>query len=152
MGRRPDARGSVLMLVPAGVLVLFVLGAIAVDFAIAFLAQRELSAVAVSLANDAATVALSEDRLYAGEREIDEGRAAEVVRDALPQRAPRGVRDLETTVRAAGDQVCVTLRGRVAYVFSRAVPGAERDAAVQGRAVATAAGQGAGVRRGSLDC
>lgn len=152
MSRRPGDRGSVLMLVPAGVLVLFVLGAMAVDSAIAFLAQRELSAAAASLANDVATVALSEDRLYAGEAAIDEGRATEVVHEALGRRAPRGVGDLQTSVRAEGDQVCVTLTGRVAYVFSRAVPGAQREATVRGRAVATAVPQGATVRRSGVEC
>ncbi|MFP5376927.1 MAG: hypothetical protein ACLGIO_09130 [Acidimicrobiia bacterium] len=154
-GARADA-GSVLMLVPAGVLVLFVLGAIAVDAAIGFLAQRELSATAAAVANDAATVALAEDRFYAddaaGRLEVDEGAAAEVVRRGLELRAPRGVHDVSWSVRAAGDQVCVTLTGRVPYLFSRIVPGAPQHAAVRGRAVATAARPATPVPGAGLDC
>lgn len=140
------------MLVPAGVLVLFVLGAFAVDYAIAFQAQRELSATAAALANDAAGVALSEDRLYAGSVEVDEDRAADVVRRGLEQRAPAGIGEVGWSVRAAGDQVCVTLTASVAYLFSRAVPGARHDAEVRGRAVATAVRGGGAVRRSGVDC
>ena len=149
---RPADRGSVLMLVPAGVLVLFVLGAIAVDFAVAFQAQRALSATAAALANDAATVALSEERLYAGAVVLDEAAAGEMVREALEGRAPRGVRDVRWSVTTRGDQVCVTLTGRVAYVFSRAVPGAPQEAAVRGRAVATAVQGDGPVRRTAVEC
>jgi len=129
------------MLVPAGVLVLVVLGAIAVDFAVAFLAQRELSSLAASLANDAATVALSEGAFYGeapGTVEIDRGSADDLVREALGLRAPRGITDVERSVATLDDQVCVTLTGRVAYVFARAIPGGPRGTTVTGRAVATA--------------
>jgi len=144
------------MLAPAGVLVLFVLGALAVDVAIAFLARRELSSTAAALANDAATMALAEDRFYAenaaGAVEVDEGRAADVVREALAARAPSGVSDLRWSVRSADDQVCVTLTARVDYLFSRAVPGAADSATVSGRAVATAVKGGSPVRRSGVDC
>lgn len=152
MGRRPGDRGSVLMLVPAGVLVLFVLGAIAVDFAVAFQAQRELSAAAAALANDVATVALAEDELYAGVVQVDEQAAEDVVRESLGRPAHQGVTDVESSVRALDDQVCVTLTGRVAYVFSRAVPGAPREASVRGRAVATAVRGTQPVRPTGVDC
>jgi Flp pilus assembly protein TadG len=156
VSRPATERGSVLMLVPAGVLVLFVLGALAVDVAIAFQAQRELSATAAALANDAATVALSDDRFYAenaaGAVEVDEGQAAELVREALVARAPGGVRDVRWSVRSADDQVCVTLTARVDYLFSRAVPGAPQGATVTGRAVATAAQGGSPLRPSGVDC
>ena len=154
--RAAPERGSVLMLVPAGVLVLFVLGALAVDAAIAFQAQRELSATAAALANDAATVALSDDRFYAesaaGAIEVDEGGAADLVREMLAVRSPAGVRDVRWSVRSADDQVCVTLTARVDYLFSRAVPGAPQGATVTGRAVATAVRGGGPVRRSGVDC
>lgn len=157
MGERGGReRGSVLMLVPAGVLVLFVLGALAVDVAIAFLAQRELSATAAALANDAATMALADDRFFAenaaGAVEVDEGKAADVVREALAARAPGGVSDVRWSVRSADDQVCVTLTARVEYLFSHAVPGAPQGATVSGRAVATAVRGASPVRRSGVDC
>ena len=128
------------MLVPASILVLFVLGAIAVDFAIAFLAQRELSGAAAAAANDAVTAALSDDAFYrrSGALEIDDAAAQRVVVLALEQQAPKGVTDVDPVVRAPGNQVCVTITGRVAYVFARAIPGGPRGTTVTGRAVATA--------------
>ncbi len=137
-------RGSVLMLVPAAVLVLVILGAIAVDFSVAFLGQRELISAAGAAANDAAT-AIAERRFYqgggadeAGTVVLDEDRAARVVNQALAARAPRGVMIGDVNVYPSGGQVCVLLRGRVDYVFAPAVPGMADGASVQGRASATA--------------
>lgn len=133
------------MLVPASVLVLFVLGSIAVDNAIAFMAQRELTGAAAAAANDAATAALSDQAFYEGTRddprtiEIDDGAAFRLAEQALRARAPRGVRDVAITrVNAPGRQVCVVITGRVDYVFAKAIPGGPRGTTVTGRAVATA--------------
>ena len=138
-------RGSVLMLVPAGVLVLVVLGSIAVDFAIVFLAQRELAGAAAAAANDAATAAISEGTFYGGARgggsgniEIDDQAAGRVAEAALEQQAPRGVRVTRLSVQAPGRQVCVIVEGQVDYLFARALPGAAHGTTVRGRATATA--------------
>ena len=56
-------RGSALLLVPAGVLIVALLASIAVDSTAAFLAQREASATAASLANDLVSLALDESSL-----------------------------------------------------------------------------------------
>ncbi len=56
-------RGSALLLVPAGVLIVALLGSIAVDSTAAFLAQREAEAAASSLANDLVSLALDESSL-----------------------------------------------------------------------------------------
>ena len=56
--------GSVLMLFPAAVLVVLILGAIAVDASVAFLAKRELNDASAALANDLAIEALSNDAFY----------------------------------------------------------------------------------------
>ena len=155
MRRRRPERGSVLLLVPAAVLVLFVLGAIAVDFAIAFMAQRELTSAAAAAANDAATAAMSDAAFYEGGGdpsagpgtiEIDDEAARRFVDQALTVRRPRGVTDVTTAVEAPGRQVCVTLTGRVEYVFAKAVPGGPRGTTVTGRAVATAVEGPAGSR------
>ena len=149
-----------LLLVPAGVLVLFVLGAIAVDAAVAFLAQRELTGAAAAAANDAATAAVSDEAFYRGDGgggpgdiDIDDGAATRVARLALEARAPRGIRDLRlATVRAPGRQVCVVVTGEVDHVFARAIPGVRHSTTVSGRAVATAVdGDGGDVRRGDPD-
>lgn len=136
-------------MVPAGVLVLIILGAIAVDVAVAFLGQRELSGLASAVANDAATAALSDERFYRGagsavaragpgEIELDPVAAQRLAREAVDRRAPRGLTNVVVDTRTNGNQVCVTLRGDVAYVFAKAVPGAADGTTVRGSAVATA--------------
>lgn len=132
-----------LMLVPAAVLVLMVLAAIAVDAAVAFLAQRELGAAAAAAANDAAT-AISEERFYrAGPGRspalsIDELEARRVVDAAVAARTGRGVHLTAVSVETDGRRVCVALVGRAPYVFAKAVPGVPHEATVRGRASATA--------------
>ncbi len=56
-GRRRE-RGSTLVLVPAAVLVLLILAALAIDSAVTFLGQRQLASVCFDAANDAATLAI----------------------------------------------------------------------------------------------
>ncbi|MCY3584358.1 MAG: hypothetical protein F4Y76_05180 [Acidimicrobiales bacterium] len=56
-------RGSALLLVPAGVLIVALLASVAVDSTAAFLAQREAQAAASSLANDLVSLALDESSL-----------------------------------------------------------------------------------------
>lgn len=135
------ARGSVLLLVPAGVLVLFVLAAIAVDHALAFLGQRELSAAAAAAANDAVGAALSDAAYYGGASGpivIDGARAERVAVEAVARRRPTGVSVTKIVVRVDGPHVCVGVAGRVAYLFTPLVPGLPRGAEVRGEAVATA--------------
>jgi hypothetical protein len=56
--RRREERGSILLLVPAGILIMLVLAAIAVDSAVIFLAEREAEAAASAAANDIAALAV----------------------------------------------------------------------------------------------
>jgi Flp pilus assembly protein TadG len=127
------------MLVPAAVLVLVVLGAIAVDSAIAFLGQREASNAAAAAANDAATAALSDAQFYRdGTLAVDPGRAQAVARHAVAARASRGLLVDQVDVLTTGGRVCVTVRARVPYVFARSVPLAADQARVTGRAGALA--------------
>lgn len=132
-------RGSALILVPAGVLVLLVLGAIAVDSAMAFLGQRELSNAAAAAANDAAAAALSDAAFYGdGSLVVDRRRAREVAWAAVAARAPRGVEVLGVDVAVSGPAVCVTVRGRVPYVVARSLPLVAPFASVTGQAGAVA--------------
>src|SRR3546814_17995499 len=60
------------MLMPAGALIVLLLGAIAFDMSVVFLRQREATSLAVALANDIATAALDEDHFRGtGEYRID---------------------------------------------------------------------------------
>lgn len=135
-------RGSVLMLVPAGVLVLVILGAIAVDSAIAFLGQRQLADAATAAANDAAAAAVASEVFYrpgpARPAAVDDALARRVVDQALAAQGIRGVEDVTADVRTVGTLVCVTLTGHVPYLFAKAVPGAARGTTVTGRGVASA--------------
>lgn len=135
------------MLVPAAVLVLFVLGAITVDFSIAFLAQRELTSAAAAAANDAAGAGLSDDAFYGGGGQagrilLDRNAAEAIARAALDARGIHGVHDAVPDVTVAGDRVCVTVTGQVDYIFAKAIPGGPRGRTVRGQAVATAVGDG----------
>lgn len=134
-----DERGSVLLLVPAGVLVLLILGAIAVDFSIAFLGQRELTAAAGAAANDAAA-RLADAAFYGrGELAIDQSQVAAVIDASVAGRRIAGMRITDRAVTVTGNQLCVTLRADVPYVFARALPFIDRTAHVTGRAAVTAA-------------
>ena len=64
------------MLMPAGVLVVLLLGAIAFDLSVVFLRQRQASSLAVDVANDLATAALDEDGVPRRRRAIDSTRTA----------------------------------------------------------------------------
>ena len=142
MRRRRGERGSVLLLVPAGVLVVVVLGAVAVDAAIAFLGERDLASLAAAAANDAATAAVDVDRLRAtGEFRLDEGLAEEVVRATLAassRAVDLGTPVVEVTTVGGEPAVRVELTGTVDYVFAPALPGGPEGTTVSAAAVAVA--------------
>jgi Flp pilus assembly protein TadG len=134
-------RGSALMLMPAAVLVFVVLGAIAVDFAVAFLGEREVSNAAAAAANDVAGAALDRDRLYAeGALRLDPVEADRIGRSAV---AASGLDDLDgvdvrVVVSRSTPEVTVTVSARVRYVFAKALPGGPDGTTVQASATAVA--------------
>lgn len=132
-------RGSVLMLMPAGVLVVLLLGAISFDLSVLFLRQRQASGVAVDVANDLASAALDESRLRAtGEFVLDPERAASLGARFVDASDLSGqVLALDVDVLSA-DTVRVTLTVRVDYVFAKAIPGAADGTEVTARATAVA--------------
>ena len=119
-----EQRGSVLVLLPAAVLVFLVLGALCVDFGGVFSAQRELHVAAAAAASDAASRAIDLEVLYdTGEVRLVPSVAEEVVRRSI---AAKGLDRLDPEVVAVevhGAVVTVRLRGRVRHLFARAVPG-----------------------------
>jgi len=131
-------RGSVLMLMPAAVLIVMVLGAIAVDLTAVRLGQRELIAAAGDAANDAVTVGLDEAALRAGAGyRIDTARAERAVLDTLAAKGVLDDLDEPPQVSVIGtDTVEVRLARRVPHLFARALPGAPDDQLV--RATVTA--------------
>lgn len=137
MGRQ---RGSVLMLVPAGVLVVLLLGAVAFDLSLVFLRQRQASSVAVDLSNDLATLALDEQHLRAtGEYRLDAALARDTAGDLLA-RSDLAEEATGLEVRVIGtDSVSVTVTVAVDYVFARSIPGAAEGTEVHATATAVAA-------------
>jgi hypothetical protein len=129
-------RGSVLMLMPAAVLVFVVLGALVVDAALVYRAEREVSSLAAAAANDAAGAAVDLDSWYRdGTLRLDPAAAATVVRD----RVAAGRFGAEVVrVEVAGDRVTVVVRGRAEHLFAKALPGAPGGTDVEASATATA--------------
>lgn len=110
------------MLMPAAMLIVVVLGAIAIDRAVVFGAQRELIQEAQAAANDAAAIGADPDTIRDGTDEVrlDRGRVEAAIQDSLT-----GIEDLvDVSWQTQGDEVVVTLEQRVQYVFTKGVPGA----------------------------
>jgi Flp pilus assembly protein TadG len=139
--RNNRQRGSSLLLFPAGVLVMMVLGAITVDSSIAFLGERELAGATAAAANDTAARALSDRAFYnRGVVSLDEALAREVatavVRRSLDADRFHDLR-VSVLVSAGGQGVVVTASAEVDYVFAGAVPGAPDRARVAATSTAS---------------
>jgi len=131
--RMRSDRGSVLMLMPVAVLIMFVLGAITVDLTAVRAGQQDLLAAATDAANDAATAGLDEAALRSGRGyQLDPSRVWLIAVEAL---ATKGILDnLESgpdvTINPDGS-VTVSLAKRVPHLFARAIPGAPDDQLVK---------------------
>jgi hypothetical protein len=136
--RRWADRGSVLMLMPACVLVVLVLASIAVDMALVHLRQRQASDVAASAANDAVTAGVDRGSLHQGAYVLDPTGVREVVDRAVAgsEIAPYLMGRPEVTID--GDSVEVILAVESDYLFSGAMPGAPDGTVVTATASATA--------------
>jgi Flp pilus assembly protein TadG len=127
------------MLMPAAVLVVLMLGAIAFDLSVVFLRQRQASSLAVDVANDLATAALDEDALRgAGTYRLDPERARDLAVTLVgASDLAEEVVDVEVDVLGA-DTVEVRVVLAVEYVFARAIPGARDGTTVEASATAVA--------------
>lgn len=142
MARAHDDRGSSLLLFPAAVLIVLVLGAIAVDLSAVHLAKRQVLDLAASAANDAVTAGLDQGRFRAtGEYVIDPDLAAIAVDRAVTANEPDGRTTVLSVVVGPGPgQVTVELSAPADPVFAPALPGGPRTSTVTGSATATAVG------------
>jgi hypothetical protein len=142
MRRRQGESGSVLMLVPAGILVLLVLGAIAVDSAVVFLAQRDLANRTAAAANDIAGAAVSDEAFYTGGAIVVPEGVADAFVDVSfsAARRPAGFESWSADARTVGRSVTVSAEAEVRYLFAPAVPGAARTTTVRARSTAVAVG------------
>lgn len=136
-----------LALVPAGVLVLVVLAALAVDSAVAYLGQQQLHDALSAAANDAVASAVSAPAFYGrGVVTLD---SVEVERDVCLSVLAQGIgslHDLRLWVAVGGDEIRVVGQAEVDGVFGRVLPGFGRRQ-VRSSAdavVASGGGRGAG--------
>ena len=116
--------GSSLMLVPAAVLVLLMLGSIALDSAVVFLAQRDLSDEAAAVSNDIAGFSAKDASFYEGGAvELSEPAARAYVALAFDDsRRPAAFRSWAGEVEVDGRTVTVSAVAEVPYVFAKALP------------------------------
>lgn len=137
--RRSGERASVLMLMPAGVLVVLLLGAIALDLSLVFLRQRQASSVATDVANDLATEALDVEAFRGGGDFRLDPRRAEELGAGLVAASDLGPDVVEVEVTVTGPEaVEVTVVVAVEYIFAKAIPGASDGTTVTATASATA--------------
>lgn len=133
--RRRDENGSALMLLPTAVLVVFLLGAISLDAAVRFQAQRAAVADAQSIAHDLASAVSGASIRATGSVDGAPLDRAEVARRiAADIRARRLTGQVQWNVD--GDVVTVVVTRRTPLVFSPVVPGGPSSAIVTGRAAA----------------
>ena len=127
------------MLMPAGALIVLLLGAIAFDLSLVFLRQRQVSSLAADVANDLASIALDVPTFReSGAFELDPARADSAGRSLLD--ASDLAEDLTSaTITVSGsDTVTVRVTMSVDYVFAKAIPGAADGTTVTASATAVA--------------
>jgi Flp pilus assembly protein TadG len=136
--------GSALLLMPAAVLVLFLLAGVAVDAAVQFLGQRRVADLAASVAQDA-VASVDVASFYEGAADVSE---LDLDRDAATARGQRLIDTLpgddafidpRCVVTVEGVAATATCEAQVRLIFSGIVPGVSviRDVS----AVETAEGQ-----------
>jgi hypothetical protein len=144
----------VLLLFPAAILITMALAAMAVDSAVAFLAQRELVNATAAAANDAATEALSDQSFYQGNRiELSSSAVEAVAVDRVfrlvDQRRHHSLAVQAEAVPPAGAGCSWTVRvvatSTVDEVFGKAMPGSRGVADVRAQSTA-------GPRQGTGSC
>jgi hypothetical protein len=133
-------RGSALLLMPAGLLIVLVLASIAVDMSLVHLRKRQAFELAAAAANDAATAGVDQGRLRTThDYVLDPERVRAVVADvvAASELAPELAKPPKVTVTAAGVRVELALQAD--YIFADVVPGAPDGTEVTASATAAAA-------------
>lgn len=130
------------MLVPAGILVLLCLAAIAVDAAVVLAAQRDLGHRTAAVAGDLANIAVDDDALYRdGEVQLRPDVASSHVRLAFPaDRPPSGYVSWTAAVRTDGRRVTVTAEAEVRHLFAAAIPGVATSTTVRASTTAETVG------------
>jgi hypothetical protein len=128
------------MLMPAAVLIVLLLGAIAVDLTVIHLDQRAGISAAGSAANDAVTYGLDQAALRRGDGyHLDPDRVQRAVLDSIDAQGLTD--DLAAAPHitiTAPDTVTVTLDLYADHIFARALPRGPRTTVIHATATATA--------------
>jgi Putative Flp pilus-assembly TadE/G-like len=135
-----DDRGSVLMLMPAAMLVMIVLAAITLDLGLVYLRRTEVAAAADAAANDAVTYGLDE-AVYrgGGGYVLDPARVRAAVDRTIESHHLAGRLAAPPELIVTATTVQVRLTARVDFVFARALPGVDStEVAATGTATAVA--------------
>lgn len=134
---RRDDRASVLMLVPAGVLIVLIMASIAVDMSLVQLRQRQAHDLAAGAANDAATAAADQGELRSGRYRVDPAAASALVDRIVgaSELAPEVVGAPAVRVTDEGVEVEISLYAD--YVFAGVIPGTPDGMTVTATASAT---------------
>jgi hypothetical protein len=128
------------MLVPAGLLVLILLAALAVDSAAAYLGQQQLHDALEAAANDAVTVALSNQAFYTrGAIVIDPVIAARSICLDIASESNQDLQGIQVWMALDGPALRLRATATVRAVFGRALPGFSQRR-VQAEAAAVVAG------------
>lgn len=123
-------QGNVLILMPVAVLVFIILGALAVDHSIAFMSERALANASAAAANNAAA-AMSADLFYGDSQVVlDTARAQQVAQATVRNERLTGIHDVAVKTTVDGNEIVVTVTGRVNSIFSRAIPGGTQSFSV----------------------
>lgn len=126
---------------PVAALIFIILGALAVDATVVFLAERELAGAAAAAANDAASRALDDGAFYDdGAVRVDPVVAREVVVSSVAAKrlGDNGFVVDPPVVEVRGALITVTITGHAPHLFAKALPGGPASAAIAARATASA--------------
>ena len=119
-------RGSVLMLMPAALLIVFVLGSISIEFATVSMRQRALYNAADAAANDAATYAIDRVVLRStGEVVLDPALVEEAVTLSLRAQGVELAKAPRIELSVDRKTIQLELVQNVPYVIARALPGSD---------------------------
>ena len=119
-------RGSVIMLFPAGFLIMMILGAIVIDVGVSQVRARELEVVASSAANDALGALDLTTLRSGGELRFDLSRARFIVAESIAGGPLPDAEIIDVVVEGTSDtipQLRVTLRLEVDFIMAPALPG-----------------------------
>ena len=133
---RSSERGSALMLMPAAVLVMLMLSAIAVDSAVVFLAHRRLTAITSAAANDLAVTALP-SQANTGQLTPSNEEVSSQLGAVISRQTSNGLSNLRCHAAASASRVTVGCEATIHYIFASAIPGARHATVVRAQTTST---------------